>query len=297
MKSIYSAILAQIYEISGLAMKVLIVPVYIVLTVMIAYQGIVFYVDYQLDRQTFDDAYDDCNKIWSARGLYDDPVEQNSIQSISRAFNQGAPGVEVDVYFDTSLAQLIVSHDYPYNLKNGKLLPLGELLEAIGKDHFFWLDFKNLRDLSEREVAQVVKYLHTIIQPLGLKGNIYIEGSDPINLSKFRDAGFKTMFDTFPAPDGHMLSSFMINVYKIFYYFGEFTVMSMNYARKEGPIYVGDTIKQLGNIPLFIYHIPVDEALIDELVANSRVRILLIGNNQSVDFHYKNACSGESKSG
>ncbi len=264
--------------------------IYLVLTVMIAYQVVIFYVNYQLDRLTFDDAYNDCNKIWSARGLYDDPVEQNSIQSIGRVFTRGAPGVEVDVRFDTALGQLIVLHDYPYNLKNGELLPLSGLLDAVGKDHFFWLDFKNLRDLNELEIGQVIKHLNTITQPLGLKKNIYVEGSDPINLSEFRDAGFNTMFDTQPLPDGYALTSLVINIYKIFYYFGGFTVMSMNYGSEEGPIYTGETVKLLGNIPVFIYHIPVDDALIEELLDNKRVRVLLIGNNQSVDFHYKNAC-------
>ena len=85
----------------------------------------------------------------------------------------------------------------------------------------------------------------------------------------------------------YALNSLTSDIYKISSYSGEFIVMSTNYDRKEGPIYVGETVKLLGNIPLFIYHIPVDEALIDELVDNSRVRVLLIGNNQSVDFFDK----------
>ena len=60
--------------------------------------------------------------------------------------------------------------------------------------------------------------------------------------------------------------------------------MSMHYGREEGPIYAGETVKQLGNIPLFIYHIPVDEALIDKLLDNSRVRVSLIGNNKASIF-------------
>lgn len=48
----------------------------------------------------------------------------------------------------------------------------------------------------------------------------------------------------------------------------------MSYGRKEGLIYARETVKQLGNNLLFIYHIPVDEAIIDELADNSRVRVL-----------------------
>lgn len=60
--------------------------------------------------------------------------------------------------------------------------------------------------------------------------------------------------------------------------------MSMNYGREEGPIYAREAVKQLGNIPLFIYHIPVDEALVDKLLDNWRGRAALIGNNKASIF-------------
>ena len=264
--------------------------VYFVCIVAISYFGIVSYVDYRLADKDFADAYSSCAKVFSARGLYETAATQNSIESIGRAFARGAPGAEVDVRFDTELKQFIVSHDLPYNLKNGKLLTLEALMGASEKDRVFWLDFKNLRDLDDKQLADAVRDLTQMTVPLGMKSNVYIEGSDPLNLPAFRDAGFPTMFDTFPLPESHFLSTISINLYKIAYYFGDYTVMSMNYGSRQDPIYAGRNKERLGNIPVFIYHIPVNEELIDELVATPQVRVLLIGNNESVDFHDKLSC-------
>ena len=38
-----------------------------------------------------------------------------------------AKGVEIDMFYDSELNNYVVSHDYPYNLKNGSVLTLFEL--------------------------------------------------------------------------------------------------------------------------------------------------------------------------
>ena len=248
------------------------------------------YVDFRLARKDFSDVYDDCHKVWTARGIYGDGVDENSIESIGHAFAEGALGVEVDVFYDVALNDFIVSHNFPYQLKNGRILPLSELFDALGDGHYFWLDFKKLRRLTKTQALQAVQRLQQISQKNQLHERIYVEGETPINLAHFRKAGFHTIFDTHPAPSGGMLAAAMITLYKIFFYFGEHSVMGMEYGELDRPVYGAATRKRLGRTPVFLYHVPVDEALLDELLGIEAVRAFIVGNNQSVNFYHKNAC-------
>ena len=65
---------------------------YLLVLIVIAYFGLAYYVDYQLARKDFSSAYNDCHKVWTARGLYGGQTQQNSIKSIGRAFDQGCDG-------------------------------------------------------------------------------------------------------------------------------------------------------------------------------------------------------------
>ena len=186
----------------------------------------------------------------------------------------------------------IVSHNYPYELKNGKILPLGELFDALGDDHYFWLDFKKLRRLKGQQVHEAVQRLKQISARNNLHERVYVEGESPTNLAVFRRAGFHTIFDTHAEPDNSLLAPFMVGVYKIFYYFGNHTVMGMEYGELANPVYGTNTRQRLGRIPLFLYHVPVDEGLVDELLQIPSVRAFIIGNKQSVNFHHKRAITG-----
>jgi len=256
---------------------------------MLCYFLVTNYVDYQLARRDFSDAYDDVRKVWTARGIYGDDIDENSIQSIGHAFLEGAMGVEVDVFYDVEMKDYIVSHNFPYELKNGKLLPLSELFDTLGEGHYFWLDFKKLRRLNRAQVLDAVQRLKEISNQGSLHKRVYIEGETPFNLAAFRRAGFHTIFDTHPEPDNSLLAPFMISIYKAFYYFGNHTVMGMEYGELDKPVFGEKTRKRLGKLPVFLYHVPVDEDLIDELLEIGSVRAFIVGNNQSVNFHQKRA--------
>lgn len=272
-------------------MRTLRATIYFILLLAAVFIGVGYYVDFQLAKKNNADVYNDCHKVWTARGLYGDGVDQNSIESIGAAFSQGAKGVEVDIRYDVKLKDFIVSHDYPYNLKNGKILTLEKLFEALGDDHYFWLDYKKLRHLDEQQTQQAIDRLYEISQKNGLKDRIYIENEAPVNLSKYRDAGFHTIFDTSPVAESlPVLSAFMITGYKMFYYFGGHSVMAMNYGTVDDPIFGVRTQGRLKNVPVFLYHLPVDEDLFDEMLELTNVRVFLVGNNQSVNFHNKTSC-------
>jgi glycerophosphoryl diester phosphodiesterase len=262
---------------------------------LVSYVGAVAYVDHQLARRDYPGVFDDCHKVWGARGLVLAEPQivrhgmQNTIESVTLAFDEGATGCEVDVFFDGELGHFIVSHDRPYHLKNGQLLFLEELLAAVGQRGYIWLDFKKLRKLDETELAAAVAELLDLTRRHGDPQRMYVEGEDPLNLSAFRDAGFPTILDTHPLTDAHFLTPALINLYKLLYYFGDFTVMAMNYGKLEDPIYGERTRDRLGRLPRFIYHVEDDQAVLASLAMDAAVRVILV-NDQSLNRYGLNGC-------
>lgn len=268
---------------------------FLVLALTIAYFAVGAYVDWRLEKKEYGAAYTDCRKIWTARGLYGDGVPQNSIESIAAAFEAGAQGVEVDIRYDKDKGDYIVSHDYPYNLKYGKLLTLKELFDTLGKRYpgrYYWLDYKGIRFLGEHQQA-AIRRLSDISSDNGVKPFIYVEGEAPIALAAFRDAGFKSLYDTHPAPESWgPLSAFTIGIYKMVYYFGDFTVMGMEYGTLDDPVYGPENRRRLGALPVFLYHVPSKESLVREMRALPAVRAMIVGENESVNFHALDVCAG-----
>mgnify|MGYP003645639313 CR=1 FL=1 len=254
------------------------------------------YVDQQLAQRSYAGIYNDCHKIWGARGLVQEGPNitpdgsQNSVASISLALSRGAKGNEVDVFFDRDWGEFIVSHDYPYNLKQGSILTLENLFRVTGKQGYVWLDFKKLRHLNSAELAQSVAELARIAASTDLKQRIYVEGEAPFSLAAYRDAGFNTIFDTHPLPESMPLASAIIAVYKLVYYFGDYSVMAMNYGEIDDPIYGPTTRRQLGSIPVFIYHVDDHAETLQALSNMPTVRVILV-ENHSLDRYSVNACA------
>ena len=278
---------------------ILFIPLFlslIITSIIIAHEVTVIYVDHQLSGRSYDDVYNKCHKVWAARGLVQEGPNitfngtQNSIESVQLAFDQGARGSEIDVYFDTGQNQFIVSHDIPYNLKNGSILRLKSLFEATTSDRYYWLDFKKLRHLNPDQLKRSVSALETLASRGNLKELIYVEGEAPLSLAAFRDAGFHTIFDTHPISDSNPLTSVIINAYKMVYYFGDFSVMAMNYGTIKQPIYGPRTRRLLGDIPVFVYHVASDFDFLQELSSLSSVRAILV-ENHSHNRYKVNVCS------
>ena len=116
---------------------------------VVSYFLVTSYVNHKLEQRSEYQTYDSCHKVWSARGLYQKGVAngaiENSIESVALAFGKGGSGVEIDVRYDPESKHFFVTHDYPYIPQNGKLLTLNEMFEAVGRDGYFWLDYKNMR--------------------------------------------------------------------------------------------------------------------------------------------------------
>jgi len=272
----------------------------LILLIIVAYNATVFYVDKQLERRNYAGVYNNCHKVWTTRGLYKNRAEQNTPEAMQRAFSQGAIGAEVDVHFDLQRDRFIVSHDHPvkdsngkliYTRKNGKLLFLDDFFKQVGKDHYFWLDFKNLGAFDKKQTAQVIQHLEKITKFDNIKERLYIEGSNPLLLPLYTDAGFKTIFGIHPIRESLFTSSFVINVYKLGYYFSDSTVIGMAHGKYvDDPVYGVKTRESLKNIPLFLFHVPDNEKLIHELMDIKNVRVVIVGKDLSLNHYDINAC-------
>jgi len=267
--------------------------------VVVAWNVTVAYIDSKLQHKENQDVYASCHKIWAARGLYNSLAEQNSIVSMQRAFEHGAKGAEVDFHYDVKMGIFIVSHDHPthdgdgnlvYTKKDGKLLTLQAFFAAVGDGHWFWLDYKNLDKLSVTETDDAIKRLSEITQEGDIRERLYIEGSNPLRLSLYTDAGFKTILGIHPLRDNNPFASIEMNAYKIAYSFRNITGIAMAYGRVGARGY-GETAEKLfGSIPIFLFHVPDQQELLYDLMEKPNVRVVLVEKGRSLNRYAINAC-------
>ena len=213
--------------------KIVLILMSLLILIVVLYNVSVSYVDKQLESASNPvrnkPVYNLCKKVWSSRGIYQTVAEQNSIQSLQSAFSSGYMGAEVDLFYDVKTDRFIISHDRPkklangellYTKKNNEILTLEKLFKQVGKANYFWLDYKNLGRITEEQTTTAIERLLTItaFDP-ALRQRIYIEGSNPLMLSRYTDAGFRTIFGIHPPPDNHWLASVGVNIFKMAYYF------------------------------------------------------------------------------
>ncbi|WP_448553043.1 glycerophosphodiester phosphodiesterase [Thalassotalea montiporae] len=213
--------------------------------------------------------YNQCNKVWAHRGYFKD-FEQNSIEAFNKAIELGAKGVEVDIFFDLDLAEYIVSHDYPYNLKNGELLTLSKLFHNLDQSIYYWLDFKNLKQLKKDEVILARNKLKQLMEQYRLQDKIIIESKKPSNLQPFSREGFQTSYwVSFNELQGQR--RFWINIYalKIKYIMNYFSAVSMNFRN-----YSHALENSLGGLPVLLFTIN-DKKVLNSKIKNQNVKIIL----------------------
>ena len=270
-------------------MKYLII---IISLLTLIYNGLLFYVDTHMDEKDHSAVYNNPHITWSSRGIYNSPKEQNSITSFKKAFDAGSMGAEVDCYYDIFLDQFIVSHDrteketkgqYQYQLKDGEILTLEKLFTRLGKDHYFWIDYKNLDRLNTEDTLNAIKRLNTISVIYNIKERLYLEGSTPNHLQRYADAGYKTLFAFGPLREDHIFASISSNFYKIAYYFYDMSAVAIHYASIDNPKYGETAQTNLKGIPTFVFHVPNNTALLKKLAKNSDVRVILVGRDISVN--------------
>ena len=81
--------------------------------------------------------------ILAHRGYWKTNDEQNTLKSVQEAIKRNFKGVEIDIFYDESKRDFVVSHDSYDEPTN--LLSLKQLLQLdTPSDFIFWLDLKNL---------------------------------------------------------------------------------------------------------------------------------------------------------
>lgn len=274
---------------------------FFIIFLVFAWQLLIVYVDNGLEKRqaSISNVYSSCDKIWSARGFYESKKEQNTLTAINRAFSLGAKGAEIDFYYDVKSDRFIVSHDRPkigvdgeliYQEKNGKLLTLEFVFSQIPPTKSLWLDYKNLDRLNEVETQSAIKRLSGITELTGFTKQVYIEGSNPLILSKYTRAGFNTILGIHPLSQSNWLGSLSVNVYKLAYYFNDITALAMPYGELEDPTYSEQAGMALSSIPLFIFHVPENRPLIRSLLDDRGVKVLLVGRDRSVNYFDMKSC-------
>ena len=112
----------------------------------------------------------------------------NSVERIRYADSRYT-GIEIDVVFDEKNYYFDVRH-YPTPSSG---LTLDKLIEAITtpKNHFYWIDFKNLTDDNKMASA---RELLRIASKYNILANIIVESGNPGCLKQFSQLGFYTSY-------------------------------------------------------------------------------------------------------
>jgi len=256
-----------------LIMFLILIPIILLLIV-------VAIIDYKFNQLKPKMLYSDCLKVWAHRG-YSKESPENSLESYKKAFELGAKGVEMDIFFDLDLQDFIVSHDYPYKLENGKFLRLEDVFTNIGGLGYFWLDFKNLNSMSANNASIAVTKMYNLLQQNNLLKKVIIESTDPVNLSRFSKAGLYTSYWIYP-DSNRSLFHFWVTIYKykLNYLLGEFSALSM-----DKDYYNTKIEKIFSHIPIHLFTVN-DNKLLMTLTRKQNVKIILSDEN----FYSINSC-------
>lgn len=271
-----------------------------IVVVVILYNLVVFYVDKNMPDRISKNIYDRCEKVWSSRGFYQTIEDRNSIKSLNEAFSLGYVGVEVDLFYDVKSDRFIISHDRPkknkngdllYTMKENEILTLEKLLKKTGEHHYFWLDYKNLGRISSETTEKAIIKLLSITDFDSIRERIYIEGSDPLLLSMYSNAGFKTILGIFPLPESYFLSGLSHNLYKLVFYFSNITALAMNSGSADDLIYSKEAESLLKGVPVFLFHIPNNDVMLNYFLSKADSRVLLIDGAININRADMTACT------
>ena len=238
---------------------------------IISVKAIDYSFENKIGKSTLD--FDQPKKIWGHRGFWKN-AEQNSIEAYKAAFELGAPGTELDVFFDVKLQDFIVSHDFPYNLKDGRILTLENVLSEFKSDFKFWLDYKNLGDIPISEQHNSLTRLLSLASKYDTKDNLIIESQNLEALAEFTNKGFTTSYwVTFNETSGRKRYWTELYKLKIGYVFDRFSSISMDYQ-----IYSDQLEKALPNIPTLLFTVN-NSSQISKYLKNNDVKIILSDEN------------------
>lgn len=128
-------------------------------------------------------------KIWAHRG-YVKTHPENTIAAFQEAIDKGAPGIELDIFFNPETKAFLVSHDPP--TPDAPELHLETVFLEFGEKIHYWLDFKNLADLSFKDAASAAHLIATMATRYTSRPLIMVESTDASKLALFKHWGVHT---------------------------------------------------------------------------------------------------------
>lgn len=220
-----------------------------------------------------DPFYDGCLKVWAHRG-YASEHEMNSLESFRHAFDLGAAGVELDILYTPETARFMVAHNLPSPSGEKRALHLDELFEELGDKGYFWLDIKNLRELSRKDIVEAADSLHDLLDRYSLKDRAIVESKIAQGLASFSERKIFTSLWITPGRDDSWFDSRVKTLlYRIRFLRGRFSAFSMNYLN-----YTPYVQNSLGDVPVHLFTIN-DPDEIRKYQDKKNVRIILSDEN------------------
>lgn len=211
-----------------------------------------------------------CQKVWAHRGFVGDG-DENSLRSVDAAFARGAVGVELDILYDTTLDDFVVSHDRPYTLFAGKPLLLQTMLQEYGHAGFFWLDAKDLRKLSPWTARKATDRLATLIRQYQLEQRALVESRSALYLAWLANKGIYTSYLISPNAKDYGPVIFALNsrLMKLGYALGHLGALSTNDFR-----YTPAVADSFTGAP-FLLSTVNDAAALQQLATMPAVKVIL----------------------
>ena len=219
--------------------------------------------------------YSESQKVWAHRGYVGDGLMENTIPAFRRAFELGAPGTELDIFFDQSRSRFVVTHDAPESFDHDDLLTLNDVFHALGNEHLYWLDFKNLPQLAPEQARTAVNGLLSLQQQHALADKLIVESTHAQNLSLFSRAGIPTSYWVMFDPDAsHAKLSFYLWKVRLELYRGGFSALSMDHRQ-----FTPRVESTFARIPIHLFTVN-DPVRLDTLVSKENVRVILTDLNR-----------------
>lgn len=239
-------------------------------------------------RLTITPFYDGCQKVWAHRGFAKIKAG-NSIPAFEQAFALGAKGVELDIHYDAQQDRFVISHNYPYDLKDGKLLFLDEVFVAVGQQGYFWIDFKNLQHMSRSEAESVAPKLIALLTKYNLQHKIIVESKSAGNLTAFSQRGIATSYwlGGVNRQTGTVARLGKIFSYKLRFLRGHFSAISI-----DAENFTPEMQSAFSNVPVHLFTLD-DPNEILRYQAIKNIRIILSNEN----FYQLNSCTSTPSNG
>ena len=205
-------------------------------------------------------------RVWAHRGYVKD-CQENSISSFQQAFDAGAAGIELDIFYLNN--QFTVSHAKPDISKVNSLLKLETVFRDIGKRGRFWLDFKNLSELSAPEAEKAATQLRKLLDKYNLRSKVFVESINSKKLTTITDAGIMSVHWHLGIYKSDPVTVLQRNIlYKIKFVTSGFSAISCDYRLYP------KIRTRFPSVPLCLFAVN-DKKIIKELLKDKQVKIIL----------------------